>query len=230
MKPVGALGTIVSSLEAELLQRDALPPRKRHLIRLGVLAAVDAGDERLQAAFRDARGTGLSPETLDDLVIHCAAYVGFVRAEALQASLRQALSPAEADTVAGGSDSVSSQPAVVRAAKGFDLYARLDRVRAGEQRAFFDALSPDHYGGVMAIFACTFDRPALTLQERELVTVAMLCALGTAERQLEFHARVALEVGCGRTELVEALLHVQLYAGLPAANNAAMAVRRALVA
>lgn len=63
-------------------------------------------------------------------------------------------------------------------------------------------------------------RPGLTRRERQLATVAALAAMGTAPAQLRFHVAGALNVGCSAQEIVEALVHVCLYAGFPATLNA----------
>jgi 4-carboxymuconolactone decarboxylase len=44
--------------------------------------------------------------------------------------------------------------------------------------------------------------------------------MGNAAPQLKFHTRGALNVGCTPTQIVEALMHVCLYAGFPATLNA----------
>ena len=68
-------------------------------------------------------------------------------------------------------------------------------------------------------------RPGLDLRTRELLTVAALTALGTARPQLEFHIRAAERCGCTRTEIVEAIVQMAVYAGFPAALNGITAAR-----
>ena len=62
-------------------------------------------------------------------------------------------------------------------------------------------------------------RPDLDRRTRSLVTVAILAALGRDE--LALHLRAALNNnGVEPREIAEALLHVAVYAGVPAANSA----------
>jgi 4-carboxymuconolactone decarboxylase len=68
-------------------------------------------------------------------------------------------------------------------------------------------------------FGDIYSRPGLGLREREIATVAALCALGNAERQLRVHVKAALHVGCSPTEIVEVLMQMSVYAGFPAALN-----------
>ena len=62
-----------------------------------------------------------------------------------------------------------------------------------------------------------------------LLTVAMLAAMGTAPVQLEFHMRAALNTGITRDEIVEIVLQVAVYAGIPAAMNAITAAKSAFM-
>lgn len=68
-------------------------------------------------------------------------------------------------------------------------------------------------------FGDIYSRPGLGLREREIATLAALCALGNAERQLRVHVSAALHVGCSPVEIVEVLMQMSVYAGFPAALN-----------
>ena len=52
-----------------------------------------------------------------------------------------------------------------------------------------------------------------------MITVAVLAALGQTD-ELRAHLAGATNVGLTREELVEVLMHVSIYAGVPAANTA----------
>ncbi|MFI5156672.1 MAG: 4-carboxymuconolactone decarboxylase [Chitinophagales bacterium] len=64
-----------------------------------------------------------------------------------------------------------------------------------------------------------WSRPGLGLRERSLVTIAMLAALGH-EEELAMHIRATKNTGASQDEVREVLLHVAVYAGVPAANSA----------
>ncbi|WP_207001688.1 carboxymuconolactone decarboxylase family protein [Trinickia mobilis] len=68
-------------------------------------------------------------------------------------------------------------------------------------------------------------RPGLTPQQRELLIVATLAALGNAQPQLNVHLAAALKVGVSRTEIVEAMIQLSVYAGFPAALNGLWAAK-----
>src|SRR3954470_15667503 len=61
-------------------------------------------------------------------------------------------------------------------------------------------------------------RPDLDRRTRSLVTIAILAALGREE--LALHLRASRNTGATPQEIAEVLLHVAVYAGVPAANAA----------
>ena len=61
-------------------------------------------------------------------------------------------------------------------------------------------------------------RPDLDRRTRSLVTIAILAALGREE--LALHLRASRNTGVDPHEIAEVLLHVAVYAGVPAANHA----------
>lgn len=61
-------------------------------------------------------------------------------------------------------------------------------------------------------------KPVLERRDRSLVTIAILAAQG--QEELELHLRAARNTGATPDEIAEVLLHVAVYAGVPAANAA----------
>lgn len=64
-----------------------------------------------------------------------------------------------------------------------------------------------------------WSRPGLTKRERSLVTITLLAALGHDD-ELAMHLRATANTGASTEDVKEALLHVAIYAGVPAANSA----------
>jgi len=58
----------------------------------------------------------------------------------------------------------------------------------------------------------------LTRRERSMITTGILAALGREE--LELHLKTARRIGLSEAELRQVLMHVAIYAGVPAANHA----------
>jgi 4-carboxymuconolactone decarboxylase len=67
-------------------------------------------------------------------------------------------------------------------------------------------------------------RPDLDRRTRSLVTIAILAALGREE--LALHLRASQNIGVDPHEIAEVLLHVAVYAGVPAANTAFSTARQ----
>ena len=67
----------------------------------------------------------------------------------------------------------------------------------------------------------------LDRRTRSLVTIGILAALGRQE-ELALHLRATANTGASPAEVREALMHVAVYAGVPAAN-AAMALAKTIL-
>ena len=70
----------------------------------------------------------------------------------------------------------------------------------------------------MSAWGEVWARPHLDRRTRSLLTIAILAALGHEE--LELHLKAAQNTGATPEDVAEALLHVGVYAGVPAANRA----------
>ncbi|MGD2042196.1 MAG: 4-carboxymuconolactone decarboxylase [Acidimicrobiia bacterium] len=69
-----------------------------------------------------------------------------------------------------------------------------------------------------SVWGQVWTRPGLELRSRSMITIAILGALNHEE--LELHLRAARNTGVSVEEITEVLLHVAIYAGVPAANRA----------
>ncbi|PRD44605.1 4-carboxymuconolactone decarboxylase [Phyllobacterium phragmitis] len=91
----------------------------------------------------------------------------------------------------------------------------VDRVQSAEtdfDRPFQELITEAAWGSV-------WSRPNWTKRERSMVTIALLAALGHDE-EVAMHVRATANTGATREDIGEALLHVAIYAGVPAANRA----------
>ena len=105
--------------------------------------------------------------------------------------------------------------------RGWELLQQVDDA-GGE--AVIDSLSgiaPD-LGRYIVEFAFgdIYTRKGLSLQERELVTIASLLTAGGCEPQLRVHLNGALNVGVAPETIVEAIIHCVPYVGFPRVLNA----------
>jgi len=79
-------------------------------------------------------------------------------------------------------------------------------------RDYQDFVTRYAWGGV-------WTRPGLDTRTRSLLTIAILAALGRAEH-LKLHVRATRNTGVSSAEVTETLMHVAIYAGVPAADSA----------
>ncbi len=99
--------------------------------------------------------------------------------------------------------------------------AHVDRAEAAKTAfdAPFQALITE------AAWAHVWSRPDWSKRERSIVTIALLAALGHDD-EVAMHVRATANTGATPADIREALLHVAIYAGVPAANHAFRIVRQ----
>lgn len=93
--------------------------------------------------------------------------------------------------------------------------AHVERARKTQtdfDQPFQDMITESAWGTV-------WSRPNLTKRERSIVTIALLAALGHDE-EVAMHIRATANTGATPEDVREALMHVAIYAGVPAANHA----------
>jgi len=70
-----------------------------------------------------------------------------------------------------------------------------------------------------AAWGTVWSRPGWTKRERSIVTIALLAALGQDD-EVAMHIRATKNTGATKEDICEALMHVAIYAGVPASNHA----------
>lgn len=219
----------ISFAYGQVYARPQLSLPQRQLATVAMLAALGHCRPQLEFHIAGALNAGCSSTELVELMMHAVVYAGF------PAGLN-ALSAAREVFAERG---VRHQPRSTRSAgagdhdrfeAGWQALRRIDG-QAGEQ--VIDSLAdlaPDLGRFIVEFgFGDIYTRPGLDLLQRELATVAMLAAMGTAAPQLRVHVHGLLNVGGTRDQLVEVLIQVAVYAGFPAAING-MRVAQAVLA
>lgn len=77
---------------------------------------------------------------------------------------------------------------------------------------FIDLITDTAWGHV-------WSRETITPRERSMLTIALLAGLGN-DHELALHLRATANTGASEADVMEALLHVAVYAGVPRANSA----------
>ena len=78
-----------------------------------------------------------------------------------------------------------------------------------------------------AAWGSVWSRPHWDKRQRSIVTIALLAALGHDE-ELAMHVRATRNTGATSEDLREAMMHVAIYAGVPAANRAIKIIKECL--
>jgi 4-carboxymuconolactone decarboxylase len=89
-------------------------------------------------------------------------------------------------------------------------------------------IAPDFHQLIMSFaYGDINSRPQLDLKSREIATIAALTVMGNARPQLEAHIVGGLNIGLTREEIVEIIMQMAVYGGVPVALNGLMAARKA---
>ena len=70
-----------------------------------------------------------------------------------------------------------------------------------------------------AAWGAVWSDPAISKRERSMITLAILAALGHHE-EFVLHLRATRNTGASMEDIRAVLMHVSVYAGVPAANTA----------
>jgi len=121
-----------------------------------------------------------------------------------------------------GVDTMSDE----RFKKGLEILEKYNPDSFHNLKKNLDVIAPDLSRFVVEFpYGDIYSRPGLDMKTREMITIAALTAMGTAELQLKSHIKGALSVGCTKEEIVEIMLQMAVYAGFPAAINGINAAR-----
>ncbi|MDO4275233.1 MAG: carboxymuconolactone decarboxylase family protein [Eubacteriales bacterium] len=110
---------------------------------------------------------------------------------------------------------------------GMEQLQRIDGAGGEAVIQSLQDISPD-LGRFIVEFAFgdIYTRKELSLQEREIITIASLLTAGGCEPQLEVHINGALNVGVTPQKIVETFLQCIPYTGFPKVLNAIFVARK----
>ena len=115
-------------------------------------------------------------------------------------------------------DRHSQGMATRRRVLGDDHVDRAEAAKTDFDKPFQDLITEAAWGHV-------WSRDRITPRERSMLTIALLAALGNFE-EVAMHVRATANTGATREDVMEALLHVAIYAGVPRANHAIKIARQ----
>ncbi len=171
--------------------------RTRHLGRIAAAAA--AGRREPHADwYRAALAEGIPAADLQEATLQVFLFAGFPRTLAAFEELKLGLDGADPAPPQEGDD-------VDHTVRGREVFGRIYGRHAEAVAQKLHDLHPDFARFVLrGAYGRVLGRPFLSIQERELMAVAMLAALGPY-RQLHAHVRGCLRVGLHPDEVRRAL-------------------------
>lgn len=211
----------------DVLSRDGLEPKVKHLAVATMLATVGNRANLLRAHLLGAMRCGAAPGEVVEALIQLSAYAGFPAALNAFSVAGEVLStwPGRPGTThpAPQQSVPPSEGRAERRKRGLAVLAATSGASGEAVVGSFDDIAPDI--GRMIVehsYGDLFARTGLDPKTRELTACAMLAARGTVttETPLRVHINAALSVGASRTEVLETLLNVIAYAGYPAVQRA----------
>lgn len=110
------------------------------------------------------------------------------------------------------SDLYSAGMATRRRVLGEEHVARAEAGKTAFDQPFQTLITEAAWGHV-------WSRPTISPRERSMMTIALLAGLGN-DHELALHIRATANTGATPEDILEALLHVAIYAGVPRANHA----------
>lgn len=209
------VGYLVADGYGKVLSRGNLSLENRELCVIAALAC-RAHLPQLTWHLGAALNIGVAPEAIREVLVQTQPYAGWPTS--LNALATMAATFAERGVVAKplpNADLSREQLARRGRDNGGRIYADYGAVEgalAGYDSELASYLTENAYGQVYA-------RSGLTLQQRELIAVAMLTAQQQLT-QLAWHIEGGLRVGCTASELKEVIVTMLLYLGWPSTLNA----------
>lgn len=104
---------------------------------------------------------------------------------------------------------------------GMEQLKRIDGIGGENVIKSLEKIAPDVGRFIIEFaFGDIYTRGELSLQEREMVTIASLLTSGGCEPQLEVHINGALNVGVSPKKIIESFIQCIPYVGFPKVLNA----------
>jgi len=206
----------------EVLQHSRLDLRTRLMVQLAALIGGQALSE-YRVMLGAALTNGVTPVEAREIVYQAVPYAGmgkvfdFLRATNEVLSERGVQLPLPGQAAATPATRAEHGRAVQEQIVGADRVQRMYAAAAGDERHFQQFLSANCFGDHVA-------RAGIGVPMRELLTFAMLTALGGCDAQVRGHVAANLTVGNTRQDLLDVLTVLVPFIGYPRTLNALAAV------
>lgn len=209
----------------EIYAEEKLPAKLRELVIL-VVATTNQTLAEVKYHTLAALQSGVTPEEIKEAVYHCAPYIGLAKTETAVEAVNAMLTAQGVQLPLASGQTVTEESRLSDgiAAQKSIFGDSIDTMRAAapkNQKNIQNYLSAYCFGDF-------YTRKGLNIQERELLTFAILCAQGGCEPQVKAHVGGNAAVGNGKEILLAALTVCLPYIGFPRTLNALSCVNEIL--
>lgn len=208
----------------EVRAESGLDEKTRYLVLLPALIACQS-TAVYKAVLADALDAGMTPVEAKEISYHAIAYVGMAKAYDCIVAANEVFVERGIELPLAGQATTDAETrfdeglAVQRGIFGSAIDAAYENAPA-DQLHIQRFLSANCFGDY-------YTRGGLDVAERELVTFALILALGGCEPQLTGHAKGNLAVGNDRSVLVGAVTELVPFVGYPRSLNALRCITEA---
>ena len=178
-----------------------------------------------KAMLSDALDAGMTPDEAKEISYHAIAYVGMAKAHECIVAANEVFAERGIELPLAGQATTDAE---TRFDEGLAVQKGIfgSAIDAAYENAPADQLHIQRFLSANC-FGDYYTRGGLDVAERELVTFALVLALGGCEPQLAAHVRGNLAVGNGRSVLVGAVTELVPFVGYPRSLNALRCITEA---
>lgn len=210
---------LIDCVYGEVMARPGLSQKTRELINVSAITVLGVARPALRFHIAGMLHTGWSPREVVEIILHSVVYAGFPFAQDAMLLARQVFAErgVNVSTASGRAEGDDWQLGVMQLLEtgGDDAVAFARRVIDGSGASpELDRMTVEFAHGEI------WNRPGLTLKDRELATLAMVIAAGNLDSAVRFHVAACLRTGWSRAEITELLIQMPVYVGWPQALTA----------
>ena len=194
---------LMATADAKVFADSALSLKEKSIVSIAALTA--KGDLiRLKKAIEDGLQSGLTINQIKEVEVHLYAYCGFPRSIRGIQTLMQVIEERKSKGIndVNGKDATPIIDTLNKYDRGKNTLSKLTNSKQERPVTGYGAFAPaidlflkEH------LFADIFDRDVLTYAERELVTIAVLSAIGNADPMLRNHYSICINLGITENKL-----------------------------
>jgi len=193
----------VLNAQNNLESNKTLTVKQQSIVTIAALTA--KGDlPNLKPALNSGLDAGLTINQIKEVLVHLYAYCGFPRSIRGLQTFMEVLDERKANGINDimGAEASPIQDEQSKYERGKENLEKLTGMPQTEPQTGYAAFAPiieiflkEH------LFAAIFERDVLIFAERQLVTIAVLSAIGGAEPMLRSHLNICLNVGLTQEQL-----------------------------